>query len=101
MTETFSCGSSSQDELMQELILSMEHCADMTPETPRLSFQAEEPSFDNSVMDIEDFVLSEDVEQQGQDQAGDMSIDGQKRRVGKRIVKRKKQNIRQKGKVSL
>jgi hypothetical protein len=39
MAEGFSSSTYSQQDSFEELILSLEHCAEMTPETPKLTFR--------------------------------------------------------------
>lgn len=98
MTEAFSFSSSVSSNELMELILSFEHCVELTPETPKLSYQSADLSHIEAEMLDGEFMLSESS---GYPDDDDHPAAQQSRRVKRRITKRKDQKARAHGKVSL
>lgn len=101
MAERFSSSSCSQQDSFEELTLSFEHCVEMTPETPKLSYRDNQLSLVEMTELSDGFMLNE-CEMAGMGMEEEQTSENASRlRVKRKIVKRRSQNGRQSGKVSL
>jgi hypothetical protein len=102
MSEGLSSFCFSQDDGLNELILSIEHCGEMAPETPHLSYCGSHPSVMRDIdLLADEFMLNDSSNETGCMDEESPSYGIVRMRVKRKISKKKGQNVRFHGKVSL